>query len=290
VVLETELWPVLLLGLDARGVPWGIASARLSDRAQRRMRRAGGLFRRVLGTVGAVGARTPEDAARFRALGVPPDRIRVTGDLKEDRPSTPFRPPPRGRPRWLAACTRPGEEEIVLDALRLLAEELPAGELVLAPRHPERFEAVADLASARGHRVRRWREREDPLPEGEWVVTLLDEMGVLEEAYRRTSVAFVGGSLAPFGGHSPLEAAAAGRPVLFGPHAGNCREIVDALEEGGALIRVANGHDLVEAVLRLTRSPEDAERQGRAAHRVLAERAGATRRTLEFLRERGVTE
>ena len=288
VSLETEIWPTLLSELSARDVVWAIVSARLSPRGAARMRRVPGLYRAVLGGVGAVAARTEGDASRYVENGAPAGAVRVTGDLKEDEPPPPFVPPPDDLPRFVAACTRPGEEEIVLAALEEIERSVPEGELLLAPRHPERFAPVADLVRAAGRDVRVWEKRDESPAPGGWRVLLVDRMGVLDEAYRWGSVAFVGGSLVPRGGHSPLPAAAAGRPILYGPHDENCRDAALALEREGGLARVASASDLAAQVVRLLRDPRAAEAAGRRAHETLRARSGATERTVAWLEERGV--
>lgn len=285
VLLETEIWPNLLLELARRGIPWSIASGRLTERSLRRPAPVRAVLREVLATVSAVGARTEGDAERFVAMGAPPEAVLVTGDLKEDRPVPPRVPPPADGPRWIAACTRPGEEEIAIGAARRVARSIPRGELVLAPRHPERFEEAVAAATRSGWPVRRWRDR-DAAVDG-WSILVVDAMGVLPEAYRRSHCALVGGSLRPFGGHSPLEAAAAGRPVLLGPHTENCAALATRLEAAGAATRVGNEEELAAAVELLLSDAGEAERRGRAAHAAVSATSGAARRTSELLGERG---
>ncbi|MFN8179442.1 MAG: glycosyltransferase N-terminal domain-containing protein [bacterium] len=287
VALETELWPVLLDELARRNVPWGIASGRLSPRSFARMRWIAGLYRHVLRTATAIAPRTEDDAARFLALGAPPDAVRVTGDLKEDREAQAWEAPPSGGPRWIAACTRPGEEPIVLEALALLAAERAGGELALAPRHPERFAEVEALCRRTPFAVRSWRERAAAAPPG-WSILLVDEMGVLDEAYRRASCAFVGGSLVALGGHSPWEAAAAGRPVITGPHVATCGDAVMALRVAGAAGEVRSAAELAAAVTTYLADPSAVERAGRAAQETLRARSGAGRATVAFFLERGL--
>jgi 3-deoxy-D-manno-octulosonic-acid transferase len=287
ILLETELWPTLISELAERSIPWAIVSARISERAARRMKWIPGLYRDILATAAAVGARSEGDASRLIALGAPVAVVRVTGDLKSDRAVRPYEAPPAGVDRWVAACTRPGEEEIVLEALSLLARERKRGELILAPRHPERFAPVAELVRERGWSVRPWSARDDVSQQG-WSVVLVDEMGVLENAYRRADCAFVGGSLVPLGGHSPLEAAAAGRPVLLGPHTDNCRQAAVDLVEAGSAHRVDDARTLAAEVARLLGDPITAQREGRAALDVIARSSGATAATFEHLRERGL--
>lgn len=288
VLLEGEVWPNLLAEISARGIPWAIASARMSARAHRRLSLIRGSMAGVLSRASAVAARTPADAERFRSLGATPEAVRVVGDLKEDRAVTDWTPPPGDVPRWIAACTRPGEEEEILGVVGLLRAELPSGELILAPRHPERFEEVARLAEHSGLPVRRWRERNGEPPGAGWSVTLVDQMGVLDEAYARAQCAFVGGSLRPFGGHSPLEAAAAGRAALVGPHTENCSDAVARLERAGGLERVTSGADLAVRVHRLLSDAAAAHRHGRAAHEAARQASGVGRATVAFLEARGV--
>jgi 3-deoxy-D-manno-octulosonic-acid transferase len=286
VVLETEIWPGWIHELGKRGTPWGIASARLSPRSRKRARWTGGVLRDALATACAIAARTEEDADAFRAAGARPEAVLVAGDLKEDR-AVPTYEPPESPSVWLAACTRSGEEEVVLNALSVVASSNETGELWLAPRHPERFEEVAALVAKRGWPLRRWAERDRP-PTEAWGVVLVDAMGVLDEAYRRSAVAFVGGSLVPLGGHSPWEAAAAGRPVLLGPHTENCARLVERLARDGAALRVRDAEDLTREVTRALRDPEDAARRGRLARESVLRLAGAAERTVAHFRAKGL--
>ncbi len=287
VALETELWPTLLDELSRHGIPWGVASGRLSERGFARKRRVRGLYAAVLGRVTAIGARTGVDAERFVALGAPVERVAVTGDLKEDRPVPPWTPPPDGPPAWIAACTRPGEEEIVLAAADALRARLPQGRLILAPRHPDRFEEAARLAERAGWAPRRWAQR-DEVPAAAWSLVLVDRMGVLDEAYRRARVAFVGGSLVPLGGHSPWEAAGAGRAVVTGPHVATCEDAMTALRDAGAATTAADAAALADAVEPFLRDARRAADAGRLAHAVLAARSGAGEATVAHFRSRGL--
>jgi 3-deoxy-D-manno-octulosonic-acid transferase len=287
VILETELWPNLLLELGRRGVPWAVASGRLSPRAQARYRPAHGLLRAMLAEVRAVAARSEADAERFVRLGAPPGAVRAVGDLKDDREVPPWSAPPDDRPRWAAACTRPGEEKDVLEALRVIRGQVPSGELVLAPRHPERFDEAARIVERAGLPLRRWSARDEPTPLDGWTVLLVDEMGVLPDAYRRSWCAFVGGTLRPFGGHNPLEAAAGGRGVLVGPHTESCDVAVDCLAARGGLTRVQSARELGERVAELLTDPAAAVRSGRAAWDAAKSLGGAADATVAFLAERG---
>jgi 3-deoxy-D-manno-octulosonic-acid transferase len=249
------------------------------------MQRVRGLYEPVLRQATAIAARSDADAARFRSLGASAECVRTTGDLKEDREVGAWEPPRVDG--WIAACTRPGEEEIVLEALATIAKARPAGELALAPRHPERFEEVAAICERAGVALRRWRDRAARSPSG-WSVLLVDEMGVLDEAYRRATCAFVGGSLAPLGGHSPWEAAAAGRAVLTGPHVAHCRDAVESLRAAGAATEVRTADELAARVAFYPWPTPRPPSAGRAARATLAARSGAGIATVEFFLERGL--
>jgi 3-deoxy-D-manno-octulosonic-acid transferase len=294
-VLETELWPVLLHEVSQRGIPWGLASARLSAKSQRRYVLVRGAMRELLDSAAGIAARTAADAQRFLDLGAHPSRVRVTGDLKEGREVPPYEPPPGDHFRWIAACTRPGEEEIVLEAAQLVAERRPGAQTWIAPRHAERFEEVAARVAKSGMPWTRWSERagqrdgagsDGAAPAAS--ILLIDQMGVLDEAYRQSSCAFIGGSLAPFGGHNPLEAAALGRAILLGPHTENIAGAADGLVQGGAARRVTSARELADEVATLAADPALRERRGRAAREFAARSPNAARATIEFLRECGV--
>jgi 3-deoxy-D-manno-octulosonic-acid transferase len=285
VVLETEIWPNLLRECARRDIPWGIASARMSARAHGRYRVVRGALRSILSGASAIAARSAEDADRFLDLGARSESVRVTGDLKECREVAEYSPPPAEPFVWIAACTRPGEEEIVLDAARIIEGRAGLVETWIAPRHPQRFEEVGALLTRRGAAWRCWKDRDQSSPGS---ILLIDEIGVLDEAYRRASCAFIGGSLLPYGGHNPLEAAAWGRAILFGPHTQNCRRAAEALAAGGAARRVSTAQELADEVSALARDSQLCEERGRAARGFAARASRAAPDTLAFLRERGV--
>jgi 3-deoxy-D-manno-octulosonic-acid transferase len=263
-----------------------MASARLSRASHRRYRLMRGTMRKLLGGAAAIAARSADDAARFLDLGANPAHLRVTGDLKEGREVPPYEPPPDGAFRWIAACTRPGEEEIVLEAAQLVAERRPGAQTWIAPRHAERFEEVAGRVAKSGLTWTRWTKRDARRADAS--ILLVDQLGVLDEAYRESSCAFIGGSLAPFGGHNPLEAASLGRAILIGPHTENIAGTADGLVAGGAATRITSARELADEVAALAADPAMRERRGRAAREFAARAPNAARDTLAFLRERGV--
>lgn len=290
VLVETELWPAWIAAAADRGVPVLVASGRLSDRSFPRYRRVRRLLAPTLRRLAAVGARSAEDAERFRALGVPATRVRVTGDLKlEPDAQAPALAPTLARafddvPVLVAGSTHPGEEEAALAALGAAEAEGFALALVVAPRRPERFEAVAAHLQASGRRVQRRSGPEAlaPLRPGE--VLLLDSVGELDAVWSRAAVAFVGGTLAPVGGHNLLEPLRHGRPVLFGPHTANVRDAAALLRETGAGRGVADADALARAVVATLRDAGAAERAARGRHALEAHR-GTTARTLALLDE-----
>ncbi len=289
VVLETELWPNLLRGAWHRGIPTLIASARISPRTARVYGRLPGLLRDTLAANVWVGAQSAADAQRFAALGVNPARLSVVGNLKFER-TMPAEISARGarararyapdRPVWTAGSTHAGEEAILLAAHRRLRAVWPRALLVLAPRHPERFDAVAAAIAAQGFRCHR-RSQEPPLddaadPGSE--VLLLDTLGELPEFYAAADVAFVGGSLVPAGGHNLLEPAALARPVLAGPALFSAPDVARALREAGALTIVEDADGLVAALRALLDSPAERARSGAAGRAVIEANRGALER------------
>jgi 3-deoxy-D-manno-octulosonic-acid transferase len=258
IILETELWPNLYRACDRRGVPLVLASARVSERSVRRYRWAGGLVRDALARGAVVAAQSAADAGRFVALGARPAQTPVVGNLKFD-----FELPPdaqarggalrealgAGRPVWVAGSTHEGEEELVLDAHERIRAARPDALLVLAPRHPPRFEAVAALLRRRG--LTFVTRSSGALVTPATAVLLVDTLGELVLFYAAADVAFVGGSLVPIGGHNLLEPAALGKPVVTGPHTSSAAPVARLLVEAGAAAVVADGAALAACVGRL---------------------------------------
>ncbi|HXN10849.1 MAG TPA: lipid IV(A) 3-deoxy-D-manno-octulosonic acid transferase [Steroidobacteraceae bacterium] len=293
VVLETELWPNLLRGAWRRGIPTLIASARISQRTARIYARLPGLLRDTLAANVWVGAQSVADAERFAALGVDPARLSVVGNLKFER-TMPAEIGARGarararyapdRPVWTAGSTHAGEEAILLAAHRLLRAAQPRALLVLAPRHPERFDALAAAIAAQGFRCQR-RSRDLPQdgadPDSE--VLLLDTLGELPEFYAAADVAFVGGSLVPAGGHNLLEPAALALPVLAGPALFSAPDVAQALRDAGALTIVQDAGGLAAALRALLDSPAERARSGAAGRAVIEANRGALERLLRLI-------
>jgi 3-deoxy-D-manno-octulosonic-acid transferase len=286
IVIETELWPNLLHQARRAGVPALIASARVSQRTADFYRRLPGLLRPALAANVWVAAQSEDDGRRFQTLGVPPARIEISGNVKFDR-SIAVESRQRGadwrrqhapdRPVWIAGSTHPGEEAIVLEAQHLVRAALPTALLILAPRHPPRFDSVASDIAASGLPLAR-RSRDQPVAGA--AILLLDTLGELVDFYAAADVAFVGGSLSAVGGHNLLEPAAVGLPVLAGPHQFNSPLVARALTEAGGLTLVNDAAQLAGAVVRLLSDPAARAAHAAAARDVIAANRGAVSRVL----------
>jgi 3-deoxy-D-manno-octulosonic-acid transferase len=283
---ESELWPGLMRAVRARGVPLGIVNGRMSARSARAWQRLPGTARALLGDLALCLGQSAEDAARYRALGAPAEAI---GNLKFDVPPLPVEARARaaldaaiaGRPVLLAASTHPGEEEIVLRAAERLRAADPALLTVLAPRHPGRSAEIAALCTAHGEApaIRSL----GALPGPETRIYLADTLGELGLFYALATLAFVGGSLVPVGGHNPIEPAKLGAPVLHGPEIANFRDVYAALAGAGGAIAVTDAASLAEEAGRLLAAPAARQRLADAAREVVARSEGALARTLAAL-------
>lgn len=294
IIVETELWPNTLAGCYRRNIPVVVANARLSERSANGYRRLGGLTRTLMGRLSVVACQNNEDGQRFIALGLPADRLVVTGSVKFDITlSQKLRDQARQiRQQWvqslgqgtrvlLAASTHEGEEPMVLQAFASLRVDYPDLLLVLVPRHPERVEAVQRLACQKGLAVARHSQGTRLLPGT--AVVLVDTMGELLKLYGSADMAFVGGSLVARGGHNVLEPAAWGLPVLSGPHVFNFKAICQSLEEAGGLVRVDNSEQLAAGVRRLLDDPQALAQAGQHSRSFIARNRGAQERLLAVI-------
>lgn len=285
VVIEAEIWPNLLAACAHAGVPVVYASARVSARSAAAWGRWPSLLAPLRARGVSVAAQSADDVARFVALGVPAAAVSVAGNLKFER-EVPDGITARGaalraryapgRPLWVAGSTREGEEPAVLQAARMVTARHPGAVLVLAPRHPPRFDAVAAMVAAAGCAcLRHSGAAAIAAAPGAPCVVLLDTLGELLDFYAAADVAFVGGSLVPAGGHNLLEPAALGVPVIAGPHQFNAPDIARALQQAGALMIVPDAVALAAAVCALIDDAAARARQGAAGRAVVAANRGA---------------
>ena len=290
-IMETELWPNLLAACRRARVPVLLVNARLSARSARGYARVPGATRAMLADLDRILCQDDATADRFRALGMAPERLEITGSLKFD-PLLPEDLNERvagararlGQDRRLLvmASTHEDEEVRLLAAFTPLLRRHPHWRLVLVPRHPERFDAVWRLCRDSGLEAARWSA--GPVPETATLV-LVDAMGVLLEICGAAELVFVGGSLIPRGGHNPVEPAIQDVPVLIGPHGFNFEEMNAAFRAVGALEQVADAAELAGRCEALLGNEPERRRRGQAGRQLVAARAGALERVLDRVEE-----
>lgn len=305
VLVELEIWYNLVRMATRRGIPVAVVNGRLTQRSARRFRWLGPFGRSMFGDLTWVGAQDDTIAARFRSLGVPPDRIEVTSSLKWDTAEISDRIDgadeaarsvglDRSRPIWVCGSTGPGEEELILEAYRVLLESdyryVPPErvmKLVVAPRRPERFDDVAKLIESRDFTC----SRRSACPDGSTFkpvgnkdrVVLVDTLGELRKFYSLATFVFVGRTLVPLGGSDPMEVAALAKPIIMGPHFDNFQSSVAALQAARALRVVSDVRELVQGVTEFLENPANAAEAGRHARQVVLRNQGATQRTVDRL-------
>ena len=286
VVMETEIWPNLLAACEERGIPVALVNARMSARSARGYRWLGSLTAESLARIRMIAAQTGDDRGRFIDLGAQPERVVETGSLKFD-----IRLPASvgeqaevlrlawgmDRPVWVAASTHEGEDRQVLEAHSLILEAFPDALLVLVPRHPERFDGVAELIRGEGFRYLR-RSTRTAAPDCQ--VYLGDTMGELPVFFAAADVAFIGGSLVEAGGHNLLEPAALGVPVVFGPHMFNFAAIAELFLREGAARRADDAMAVAAIVREWFAAPDLRVRIGAAGQRVVEGNRGALDKTM----------
>ena len=299
-IMETEIWPGFLRECESRGIPVAIVNGRLSGQSFRRYQWIKGFLKRVLAGVGLAAMQTEEDAERIRALGMNSERVVVAGSLKFDAgtiaPSNLITEELRERfnftetaPLIIAASTHGPEESLILEAFRqtrALGE--PNARLLLAPRHPERFDEVASLLDKSGLR---WTRRSYVANESDRTcdVVLLDTIGELASVYFLAEIVFVGGSIARSGGHNILEPAAAGAAIITGPNMHNFAAINRAFLDNEAIIQLPPENDsdttseLARTFAKLLTDNQLRQDLKQRAKQVLKQNLGATDRTLDHL-------
>jgi len=298
VMVETELWPGILSAAKQRGVATAIVNGRISDAAYRRDRLIKPIIAWALQNVDLICVQSRHDAERFQSLGAAPQCIEVMGNTKFDEPFPhvaeaeadkwryDFGFPPDA-PVLVAGSTHPGEDEIVLQAFNRLRTNHPDLQLVIAPRHPERGDDIEKLVNEHGYAAYRRSRVLAALENGQQVtvtsgpevrIVILDTIGELARVFAIASVVFMGGSLVPIGGHNLLQPLAQGRPLIFGPHMNNFRDITDIVlrEQVGRMVH--NLEEFVAAAEELLAAPDQYRERGPA---VIARYKGASERMAE---------
>ena len=309
IIAETEIWPNFLRICRTKQIPVVMINGRISDKSFARYRLVRRWLRRVFADYTMLGMQSDMDRSRIQEIGADPDKVAVLGNLKYDvAPSSRTLDPALGQVLagwpllWIAASTMAGEEEMVLDAFAKVRETDPDLRLLIAPRHADRFDQVEELIHRRGlHCLRRTelssaavaalyerrpsgnREIADghrpPLQ-----VLLLDTIGELAAVFQYATVVFMGGSLVPKGGHNPLEPARHRKPIVFGPHMENFRDMARLFLEAEAAVQIQSSAELAPAVRDLLLNRDQALELGRRASAIVEQNTGATDRVLRFLR------
>lgn len=295
ITLETEIWPNFLRELNRLEIPAIMVSGRISAHSFRHYRFFSFFFRKVLKNFSFFCMQSEIDAERIVAIGAPPEKLKVTGNLKLNQ-NIPIRIPEDkealfttlhlqdGKKIFIAGSTHRGEEEIVLKVFKELKKEFYDLVLLLAPRHPERFEEVASLIEDMGFKLVR-RTQIDSIEAKDKEVILLDTIGELFKFYSIGTVIFIGGSLVPVGGHNILEPAIYKKAVLFGPYMDNFPEISQILLNKGAGICVRDEKEFIERARVLLLNEDLRESLGEKALKVIEDNQGVLTRNMEVIQE-----
>lgn len=298
IIAETEIWPNLIAQLHLKGVPVIMVNARISDRSFKGYKIIQAFIKRILRKINLFCVQTESDAERLRILGAPQERIRVTGNLKFDNQDyAGFQPGDfittyrhslgltSQEKLLLAGSTHPGEDEMILAVYKALYKTSPGLKLLIAPRHPERAKDIANLVSACGFRP--FFISGLPFSCSTCLtspVFILDTIGELSKIYGAADIVFVGGSLIKKGGHNILEPAAWAKPVLFGPHMFNFRDIADLLLANNAAVAVPDQDALREKIKFLLNNADAVLELSQNARNVVLKNRGAASRTTELIR------
>ncbi len=294
VLMETEFWPNLIEEAKSRGLSVMVANGRISPGTIRFYHSFSFLYEPLLAKMDCFAAQTEADGQRVEEIGFPKERIKVVGDVKYDQiaqnPDSPQLANIRasisapGERVLAAGSTHPGEHEPLIKDFAELAKEKPETYLILAPRHPQELPKVRQLLADEG--LSYLNRSEQLEKKTQWTketnVLLIDTMGELAFIYDLASVAFVGGSLAKIGGHSPLEPAILGKPVLFGPHAFNFIATNEMLVEAEGALVVKNHEELLATTARLFNNGDERQKMGENARKAVLAKQGASKRTAEI--------
>jgi 3-deoxy-D-manno-octulosonic-acid transferase len=294
VVVETDIWPGFQRVLQRRGIPEVLVNARLSPQSYRSCLRFQGLFAPALNAFEQVFPQSDGEAERYRQVGLSTARMGSAGNLKFDAAALEWSDGARQQLRaelglgesdrvWLAGSTHPGEERIVIGVFQQLQRAMPQLRLVLVPRHPHRGPEVKALCESRGLQSKLWSEGISGLGRE---ILIVDLMGKLALLYQIAEVAFVGGSLVTKGGQNPIEPAAAGKPILFGPDMSDFPDIARELLSRHAAFQVMNDRQLTERLKQLLAEPELGVRMGQAGQSFVRHHRGTTQRVADWICQR----
>ena len=293
---ETEIWPNFLWALDRCGIPSVIVNGRISLDSCRRYKLFGWFFKRVFNKISAFGMQSKIDYNRVIDIGVDSKKVFLTGNMKFDHKIPDVNTEKKERllkdlnlyPEdqiFIAGSTHSGEEEVILDVFQQLIQEHPRLVLILAPRHPERFQEVEKLVKGKNFISARRTQIGKNNPSFHPQVMLLDTIGELSQLYGIGDIIFVGGSLVNIGGHNILEPLAYKKPVIFGPYMQNFSEIAQTLEKSGAGILAQTGENLLIQAKKLLANKRYAQILGKKGFQVIQKHQGATDRNMEMIKQ-----
>lgn len=286
VIAETEIWPNLIRYLHSKHIPVVIVNGRISDKSLKGYLAIKSILSPTLRRIDLFLAQTGLDAERFKAIGSPEDRVKVTGNMKFDNADS-FQVESPDKTRSLlglkpqdllftAASTHPGEEKIILSVYKELLAESPGLRLLIAPRHPERAHEIFGLAKKSGFDSARITKLHEGLPTNANTVFILDTIGQLLNFYNASEIVFVGGSLIKKGGHNILEPAALAKPIVFGPNMFNFRDMADLFLKNKAAIMVQDGIELKACIADLLKDAKGAREMAGRAKQLIRDNQGAT--------------
>ncbi|MBI4005382.1 MAG: lipid IV(A) 3-deoxy-D-manno-octulosonic acid transferase [Gammaproteobacteria bacterium] len=290
VVMETELWPNLFHYCRAKAIPVILANARMSVQSTKGYAHLPQLARKTLSDISLIAAQSKADADRLIQLGAPPDNVTVMGNLKFDiklpyslveQSQSLRRDLSVNRPAWIAASTHEGEEKIILDAFASVLKQHHHCLLIIAPRHPERFNNVVELCEKYGYQT--VRKSEEVRCDEHIQVFVLDTLGELPMFYAASDIAFIGGSLVPIGGHNMLEPASLGVPVIIGPYVHNFMEISQLLQDSGAAWTVSDAEQLADKVNQLLADANLRHNAGEKGRQMVETNRGSINRLMQSL-------
>ena len=292
-LVELEVWPNLADIAFKRNIPVAVINGRISERSFSRYKLLGGPIKKMFAKVSLILAQSEEYAERFRQVGTAQEKVIVTGSLKYDTAQMTDKIAgtdelaeqlnlSKKNKLWVAGATGNDEETLILDVYKKLKEQFGDLRLAIVPRKPERFNEVANLIKQHGFELSRYSELKSGAAKSEIENVILgDTMGDLRKFYSLADVIFVGRTLVPMGGSDMMEAAALGKTTIFGPHAFNFRQTVDALLGGNGAIQVQNSDELLEAMAKCLTDNDYAKKIAQAGQKVIRENQGATQRTVK---------
>ncbi len=292
VIMETELWPNIIHYCDKREIPMIIANGRLSPHSTKGYKKIKFFLKPFLQKINCVAAQSELDQKRFREIGCMHERVKCFGNIKYDIKIPSRLVPDANKQRkkigierlvWVAGSTHKGEEELLLEAHKNILKKQPNSLLILAPRHPERFDEVAELCKSQGFITEHRSINEIPSPETQ--VLVVDQMGVLLLMYAIADLTFIGGSLVTQGGHNPIEAIAVNRPVITGQSVFNFHQVYEQLFKANGAIKVKNSSELTESICELFLNHKLTTNLIKNAKDIFEKNQGALERHLKWIEQ-----